>query len=44
VHAAAAAAAGLRPVVLDRPGLAHDVDTPADLAHARRLLAGRCAV
>jgi len=38
VHAALAVAAGLRPVVLDRPGLAHDVDTPADLAHARRLL------
>lgn len=44
VHAALAAAAGLRPVVLDRPGLAYDVDTPADLAHARRLLAGHCAV
>jgi 2-phospho-L-lactate guanylyltransferase len=39
VHAASAVAAGLRPVVLDRPGLAYDVDTPADLAHARRLLA-----
>ncbi|HEY2789396.1 MAG TPA: 2-phospho-L-lactate guanylyltransferase [Gaiellales bacterium] len=38
VHAALAVAAGLRPVLLDRPGLAHDVDTPADLAHARRLL------
>ncbi len=44
VHAAAAAAAGLRPVVLDRPGLAHDVDTPADLAHARRLLSGGARV
>jgi 2-phospho-L-lactate/phosphoenolpyruvate guanylyltransferase len=42
VHAAAAAAAGLRPVILDRPGVAHDVDTAADLALARRLLAGRC--
>jgi 2-phospho-L-lactate guanylyltransferase len=39
VHAAHAVAAGLRPVTLDRPGLAHDVDTAADLALARRLLA-----
>jgi len=39
VHAARAVASGLRPVMLDRPGLAHDVDTAADLAHARRLLA-----
>jgi 2-phospho-L-lactate/phosphoenolpyruvate guanylyltransferase len=39
VHAARAVAAGLRPVTLDRPGLAHDVDTAADLALARRLLA-----
>jgi 2-phospho-L-lactate guanylyltransferase (CobY/MobA/RfbA family) len=31
-------------VVLDRPGLAHDVDTPADLAHARRLLSGGARV
>jgi 2-phospho-L-lactate/phosphoenolpyruvate guanylyltransferase len=44
VHAARAVAAGLVPVLLDRPGVAHDVDTAADLALARRLLAGRCAV
>jgi 2-phospho-L-lactate/phosphoenolpyruvate guanylyltransferase len=39
VHAASAVAAGLTPVVVDRPGLAHDVDTAADLARARRMLA-----
>jgi 2-phospho-L-lactate/phosphoenolpyruvate guanylyltransferase len=39
VHAVRAVAGGLRPVVLDRPGLARDVDTAADLALARRLLA-----
>jgi 2-phospho-L-lactate/phosphoenolpyruvate guanylyltransferase len=44
VHAAHAVRSGLRPVVLDRPGLARDVDTPADLALARRLLAAGCAV
>ncbi len=42
VHAALAVSAGLRPVLLDRPGLARDVDTPADLALARRLLAQPC--
>ena len=31
-HRAAAAAGGLEPVVVDRPGLAFDLDTPADLA------------
>lgn len=31
-HAALARAAGLRPVVVDREGLARDLDTPADLA------------
>ncbi len=39
VHAARAVAAGLTPVIVDRPGLAHDVDTAADLARARRMLA-----
>jgi 2-phospho-L-lactate guanylyltransferase len=42
VHAALAGSAGLRPVLLDRPGLARDVDTPADLVLARRLLARPC--
>lgn len=32
-HARMAARAGLHPLVLDRPGLAWDLDTPADLAH-----------
>jgi len=44
VHAARAADSGLTAVLLDRPGVARDVDTPGDLAHARRLLAGRCLV
>ena len=35
-HAPAARAAGLAAVVLDRPGLAFDVDTPADLADYRK--------
>jgi 2-phospho-L-lactate guanylyltransferase len=39
VHAALAAERGLAVVVLDRPGIAQDVDTPPDLALARRLLA-----
>lgn len=38
VHAARAVEHGLGVVVIDRPGLARDVDTPADLALARRLL------
>jgi 2-phospho-L-lactate guanylyltransferase len=43
VHAARAREHGLDVVVLDRPGIAHDVDTPADLAAARRLAAaGAC--
>jgi 2-phospho-L-lactate guanylyltransferase len=40
VHAALARRHGLEAVVVDRPGLARDVDTPADLAAARRLAAG----
>ena len=39
VHAGLARERGLAVVVIDRPGLARDVDTPADLAIARRLLA-----
>jgi 2-phospho-L-lactate guanylyltransferase (CobY/MobA/RfbA family) len=31
-HQGAARAAGIEPVVVDRPGLAFDLDTPADLA------------
>jgi 2-phospho-L-lactate/phosphoenolpyruvate guanylyltransferase len=39
VHAALARRHGLATVVLDRPGLARDVDTAADLAAVRRLAA-----
>jgi 2-phospho-L-lactate guanylyltransferase len=39
VHAARAQDHGLTTVMLDRPGIAHDVDTPADLAAVRRLAA-----
>jgi 2-phospho-L-lactate guanylyltransferase len=39
VHAARARDHGLAAVLLDRPGIAHDVDTPADLAAVRRLAA-----
>jgi 2-phospho-L-lactate guanylyltransferase len=43
VHAARAREHGLAAVVVDRPGIAHDVDTPADLAAVRRLAApGAC--
>ena len=43
VHTRRARAHGLDVVMLDRPGLARDVDTPADLAAARRLAAaGAC--
>jgi 2-phospho-L-lactate/phosphoenolpyruvate guanylyltransferase len=42
VHATRAAACGLAVAMVDRPALAHDVDTPADLALVRRLL-GTCA-
>jgi len=41
VHAARAVEHGLQVTVVDRPGIAHDVDTPADLALARRLLTQR---
>jgi 2-phospho-L-lactate guanylyltransferase (CobY/MobA/RfbA family) len=44
VHAARAQAGGLDVVVVDRPGIAHDVDTPADLALARSLLRGAASV
>ena len=44
VHAARAAEAGLRATVVDRPGIARDVDTPADLALARRLVAGAAGI
>lgn len=44
VHAARAAERGLAVAMVDRPGLAHDVDTPADLALVRRLLAGGACV
>ncbi len=44
VHAALAAGCGLAVAMVDRPGLAHDVDTPADLAIVRRLLAGGACV
>jgi 2-phospho-L-lactate guanylyltransferase len=40
VHARLAEAAGIRPVVLDRPGLALDLDTPADLDYALTVGAG----
>jgi 2-phospho-L-lactate/phosphoenolpyruvate guanylyltransferase len=39
VHAARAHEHGVTPVTVDRPGIAHDVDTPADLAAVRRLAA-----
>jgi len=44
VHTRRARAHGLDVVMLDRPGLARDVDTPADLAAARRLAAGGACV
>jgi 2-phospho-L-lactate guanylyltransferase len=44
VHAARAGERGLEAVVIDRPGLARDVDTPADLALARRLRRGAAGV
>ena len=45
VHAGRAGERGLTVVMIDRPGLARDVDTPADLAIARRLLAdGACVI
>jgi 2-phospho-L-lactate/phosphoenolpyruvate guanylyltransferase len=45
VHAARARELGLAAVVVDRPGIAHDVDTPADLAAVRRLVAaGACVI
>jgi 2-phospho-L-lactate/phosphoenolpyruvate guanylyltransferase len=44
VHGARARACGLDVVVVDRPGIAHDVDTPADLALARSLLRGVAGV
>jgi 2-phospho-L-lactate guanylyltransferase len=34
VHARLAEAAGIPPIVIDRPGLAWDLDTPDDLEHA----------
>jgi 2-phospho-L-lactate/phosphoenolpyruvate guanylyltransferase len=39
VHADRAHEHGLAAVTLDRPAIAHDVDTPADLAAVRRLAA-----
>jgi 2-phospho-L-lactate guanylyltransferase len=44
VHAARAEEAGLDVVVLDRPGIARDIDTPADLALARSFLRGAAGV
>lgn len=44
VHAARAEEGGLEVIVLDRPGIARDVDTPADLALARSLLHGAAGV
>jgi len=44
VHVARAGERGLEVVVIDRPGLARDVDTPADLALARRLVHGAAGV
>jgi 2-phospho-L-lactate/phosphoenolpyruvate guanylyltransferase len=45
VHAARAHEHGLDAMILDRPAIAHDVDTPADLAAARRLAAaGTCVI
>ena len=43
VHTARAGEHGLAAVIVDRPGIAHDVDTPGDLAAVRRLAAaGAC--
>jgi 2-phospho-L-lactate guanylyltransferase len=42
LHAARARGHGLDVLVLDRPGIARDVDTPADLAAVRRLSAAAC--
>jgi 2-phospho-L-lactate guanylyltransferase len=42
VHAARAREHGLEAIVVDRPGIARDVDTPADLAAVRRLAATAC--
>jgi 2-phospho-L-lactate guanylyltransferase len=39
VHAARAHERGLEAVILDRPAISRDVDTPADLAAVRRLAA-----
>ena len=39
VHAVRAQEHGLTALIVDRPGIAHDVDTPADLAAVRRLAA-----
>ncbi len=36
-HLAAAEASGIRPTILPLPGIARDIDTPADLAHFARL-------
>jgi 2-phospho-L-lactate/phosphoenolpyruvate guanylyltransferase len=44
VHAARAEGRGLEVVVVDRPGIARDVDTPADLALARSLHRGAAGV
>ena len=44
VHAARAVEHALDVVVLDRPGIARDIDTPADLALARILLPGAASV
>ena len=45
VHAARAREHGLAAVVVDQPRIAHDVDTPADLAAVRRLAAaGACVI
>jgi 2-phospho-L-lactate guanylyltransferase len=44
VHAALAGEHGLAVAMVDRPGLARDVDTPADLALVRRLLAEAACV
>jgi len=42
VHAARAREHGLEPIIVDRPGISRDVDTPADLAAVRRLAAAAC--
>lgn len=36
-HLAAAEARGIRPSIVRRPGIARDIDNPADLAHLARL-------